>query len=112
MLVIVYEAGAKDIRDQNIVDSLVRSPAGSERTRSSSYYDALVAPGFDLFPKWSDDWVRYEKTPDSPSHVSTISLLPAADILVLISQLQQVVCLFLSLFLCCIHFVIFMLRHT
>jgi hypothetical protein len=75
--VIVYEGGAEDIRDQNTIDSPVRSPAGSDCTRSASFYDA---PGFDLFPKGSDDWLKYEKTPDSPSHVSTTSLLPAVDI--------------------------------
>jgi hypothetical protein len=78
--VIVYEGGAEDIRDQNTIDSPVRSPAGSDRTRSASFYGAPNSPRFDLFPKGSDDWLRHEKTPDSPSHVATTSPLPVANI--------------------------------
>jgi hypothetical protein len=76
-ILIIMSLGQKT--SMNIVDSLVRLPTRSERTRSASYYDAPNAPGFDLFPKESDDWLRYEKTPDSPSHVSSTSPLPAAD---------------------------------
>jgi hypothetical protein len=89
----------------------MRSPVGFEHTRSASYYDAPDAPSFDLFPKGSDDCLKYDKPLDSPSHISSTSSLPTANISGVDKPDATGSCLFylFSMLHTC---VVFILRHT